>query len=60
MLLLCHVLAKVVASPTGSIAIDLPGEAVVVATKTMIGIITGGGAIGSGARVQTVLLEIRR
>jgi DNA-binding protein len=56
--LLRHVLARVVASPTGSTAIDL-GEAVVVATMTMIGIITGGGAIGSGARVQTVL-ESRR
>jgi hypothetical protein len=59
MLLLRRVLARAVASRTGSIAIDLPGEAVVVATTTMIGIITGGGAIGSGARVQTVL-ESRR
>jgi hypothetical protein len=57
--LLRHVLAKAVASPTGSTAIDLPEEAVVVATMTMIGIIIGGGAIGSVARVQTVL-ESRR
>jgi hypothetical protein len=59
MFLLRHVLAKVVASLTGSTAIVLPGEAVVVATMTRIGIITGGGAIGSGVRVQMVL-EIRR
>jgi hypothetical protein len=59
MLLLRRVLARAVASPTGSTAIDLPGEAVVAATTTMIGIITEGGAIGSGARAQTVL-ESRR
>jgi hypothetical protein len=59
MLLLRRVLARAVASPTESTAIDLPSEAVVAATTTMIGIITEGGAIGSGARAQTVL-ESRR
>lgn len=57
--LLHHAPARAVANLTGSTAIDLLGEAVVAATTTRIGIITERGAIGSGARVQTVL-EIRR